>query len=157
MFFLFGKSLPSVIDKTPASRLSVLKQLMCANYEFKVVYAVHSTRTEKIHGNCFGSISDAVHSCTSRTSNKCKVMVMSVITVNLFPVQHDSEREFVRKTKYMRAWTEYEMRDKSDYEAVMLLTIRVDGNVSEHTDFLYGPYSKDFVVPDASRIIVNEF
>jgi len=47
MFFLFGKSLPSVIDKTPASRLSVLKQLMCANYEFKVVYAVHSTRTEK--------------------------------------------------------------------------------------------------------------
>jgi len=112
---------------------------------------------KKIHGNCFGSISDAVHSCTSRTSNKCKVMVMSVITVNLFPVQHDSEREFVRKTKYMRAWTEYEMRDKSDYEAVMLLTIRVDGNISEHTDFLYGPYSKHFVVPDASESIVNEF
>jgi len=157
MFFLFGKRLPAVLDKTPASRLSVLKQLMCANYEFKVVYAVYSTRTGKIRGNCFGSIFDAVHSCTSRTNNICKVMVMSVIMVNLFPVQHDSEREFVRNTKYMRAWTEYEMRDKSDYEAVMLLTIQVHGNVSEHTDFLYGPYSKDFVVADASKSIVNEF
>ena len=157
MFFLFGRRLPSVIDKTPASRLSVLKELMCVNYEFQVVYAVYSTKTEKFRGNCFGSIFDAVHSCTSRTNNTCKVMVMSVVMVNLFPVQQDTEKEFVRKTKYTRQLSEYEMRDESDYEAVMLLTIRVDGNVSEHTGFLYGPYPKDFVVANASESIVNDF
>jgi len=157
MCFLFGKRLPSVLDKTPTSRLSVLKELMCANYEFEILYAVYSTKTNKPQGSCFGSIFDAVHSCTSRKNNTCQVIVISVITMNLFPIQRDAEREFVRTTKYARQWTEYEMRDKSDYEAVMLLTIQVDGNVSEHTDFLYGPYSKDFVVPNADERIVNEF
>ena len=147
MCFLFGKRVPSIIDKTPECRLSVLKELMCANYKFKVVYAVYSTKTSTLQGNCFESIFDAVHSCTSLNTNTCQIIVMSVVTVNLsrLSLWQDVEREFLRKTRYARQSTEYEMRDKSDYEKVMLLTIRVDGNVCTHTDFLYGPYPKDFL------------
>jgi len=40
MSFIFGKKLSSVVDKSPESRLSVLKELMCVNYDFGVVFCV---------------------------------------------------------------------------------------------------------------------
>jgi hypothetical protein len=72
---------------------------------------------------------------SSRNNDICQVLVMSVLDINLFPVKQDPEREFSRQTKYATGCTEYEMRDRVDYELVMLITIRVEGNVSEHTDF----------------------
>ena len=135
MSFIFGKKLSHVIDKSPSSRLSVLKEYMCMNYGLRIVYCVYVAETSRLQGNCFGTVFDAVHSCLYRNNDICQVLVMSVLDINLFPVKQDPEREFSRQTKYATGCTEYEMQDRVDYEPVMLITIRVEGNVSEHTDF----------------------